>query len=256
MFFQLLLLVAGARYAAAQISISANCTAAILSVNSNAAAASCLSLGSLAGLATGGSPIDTIDQWLNTICPAAACSNSTLAFVVNTIVPGCPSELAAAGITDSASGLVPVVQAAYPTLREVACLKNGSTNCVTQTLTALQSSTNQTISISSITDAISNFSSLPVNVACTGCIKASYNIIAQNDPSEASNLQQPLQQKCGTSFTDGSTPSGIVESASTATSSSGSSNSAIPSTGGSLLSVMVGLGLASSVAISSALLVL
>jgi hypothetical protein len=236
MFFQLLAIATATGFAAA--SISENCTAAFLSISSNSAASACLSPTSLAGVVAGGnSAINSVDQWLDTICPAAPCSNSTLENVVNTIAGGCQSELAAANVTASTSELVTLVQEAYPTVRQVACLKDGNTNCVTETLTNLQSSTNQSISLTSIISAVSEFNNLPTSVACTSCIQASYNIVAEQQPSQASKVQQALQDKCGTSFTNGSTPSGVTESASTATAGTKSNSATQPTFGGILVAI-------------------
>jgi len=234
MFFHLLTIATATGFAAA--SISANCTVALLSISDNAAASACLSPSSLVGVAAGGnSAISSVDQWLNTICPAAPCSNSTLEEVVDTIAGGCQNELAAANVTASTSELVTLVQEAYLPVRQVACLKDGNTNCVTETLTNLQSYNNQSISLSSIISAVSEFNNLPTSVACTSCIKASYNIVAEEQPSQASKVQQALEDKCGTSFTNGSTPSGITESASTATAGSKSNSATQPALGGILV---------------------
>ncbi|KAF8633282.1 hypothetical protein AX17_004457 [Amanita inopinata Kibby_2008] len=124
MLSNLLILAAATGYVSAQLSVSANCSAALLTVNNDPGASACLSPLSLAGLATGSSnTVDVIDQWLDKICPAAPCSNSTLANVVNTIAGGCAKELSAAGITLPAATLVSIVQQAYPTVRQIACLK-------------------------------------------------------------------------------------------------------------------------------------
>ena len=42
---------------------------------------------------------------------------------------------------------------------------------------------------------------LPANVLCTACEQASYNIIVQQQPSVASDLQSAAQSKCGSNFT-------------------------------------------------------
>ncbi|KAK2463177.1 hypothetical protein APHAL10511_004832 [Amanita phalloides] len=222
------LLAVAAGYAAAQISgISTNCSSAFLVVSNDPSVSTCLSPITLAGLVTGGSgsAVNVIDQWVDKICPAAPCSNATLATVVNTIVAGCSSEIASLGITTSASQLVPIVQQGYPAVRQIVCLKDGSNNCITETLGNIQSATGQNITISSFLSVFTQAGNLPSNVTCTNCQKASYNIIAKQEPTIASSLQQTLQNKCGASFTDGTQPSGIAESASTA--SPATSNSAL-----------------------------
>ncbi|KAF8622728.1 hypothetical protein AX15_006819 [Amanita polypyramis BW_CC] len=247
-----------AGYTAAQISISANCSAALLVVNNDPGASACLSPSTLVGLATGsGSTVSVIDQWLGKICPVAACSNSTLASVVNTVAGGCSNELAAAGITAPASILVSIVQQGYPTVRQVACLKDGNTNCVTETLNNIQSSTGQTITISNIVSVVSQFNNLPTNVTCTNCVKAGYSTVKQQQPAWASGLQQPLQAKCGTSFTDGAQPSGIVESASTASPATSSKSAARADMMdlSSSIPVIASLALSSLVAFGSTILI-
>lgn len=88
----------------------------------------------MVGLITGGSgsAVGTIDQWLGKICPAAPCSNATLTTVVNTLVGGCSTELSNLGITTPASELLSVVEQYYPTVRQVACLKEYVTFNLTQ----------------------------------------------------------------------------------------------------------------------------
>ncbi|KAF8739267.1 hypothetical protein AX14_010243 [Amanita brunnescens Koide BX004] len=250
------ILLAAAGLAVAQIpGISANCSAALLVVTNDSGASACLSPTSLAGLITGGSgsEVNVIDQWLDKVCPAAPCSNATLATVVNTIVGGCSNELSTLGITTSASELVPIVQQFYPTVRQVACLKDGSTNCITEALDNIQTATGQNITLSNFLSVLDLSGNLPSNVTCTACEQASYNIIAQQQPSVASGIQSALQSKCGSSFTDGTQPSGIVEAASTASAGT-SSNSAAHMDLSSSIPVFVSLGLSSLVAFGSAIL--
>ncbi|KAF8345952.1 hypothetical protein F5887DRAFT_849951, partial [Amanita rubescens] len=207
-------------------SISTNCSAALLVVSNDSGASACLSPSSLAGLITGGSTVSVIDQWLGKICPAAPCSNATLSTVVNTIVGGCSNELATYGITTSASDLVPIVQQYYPTVRQIACLKDGNTNCITETLNNIQTATGQNITLSNFISVLSLAGNLPSNVTCTACEKAAYNIVAQQQPTLASSAQSALQSKCGADFTNGTQPSGIIESASTASAGTSSSSAA------------------------------
>jgi len=251
------ILIAATGLAAAQTpSISTNCSAALLVVNNDSGASACLSPSSLAGLITGGSTVSTIDQWLGKICPAAPCSNATLATVVNTIVGGCSNELATYGITDSASDLIPIVQKYYPTVRQIACLKDGNTNCITETLDNLQTATGQNITLSNFISVLSLDGSLPSNVTCTACAQAAYDILAQQQPSLASSVQSTFQSKCGADFTNGTHPTGVVESASTASAGT-SSNSAARVNAMDLsnsMPILVSLGLSSLFAFGSAVL--
>ncbi|PFH50896.1 hypothetical protein AMATHDRAFT_75286 [Amanita thiersii Skay4041] len=210
----------------AQTSLTPNCTAAFFAVSADADVAACLSPTTLTGIVAGGSSaISTIDKWLGQICPAAPCSNSTIEKVVTTLGNGCSSDLKNAGLDLPPATLVPLVQQFYPTVRQVACLKDGNTFCVTQTLNNIQSTSNSPLSINTVVSAVTQFDKLPNNVTCTNCIKASYNIIAQAVPELVSDLQQPLQDKCGASFVDHNTPSGITQTASNSSSASTSSSS-------------------------------
>jgi len=247
-------LFAAAGLAAAQTpSLSTNCSAALLVVSNDSGASACLSFSSLTGLITGGSTVSTIDQWLDKICPAAPCSNATLSTVVNTLVGGCSSELATYGITASASELVPIVQQYYPTVRQIACLKDGNTNCITETLDNIQTETGQNITLSNFISVLSLAGNFPSNVTCTACTQAAYDILAQQQPSLASSAQSALQSECGADFTNGTRPTGIVESASTASAGT-SSNSAARMELSSSMHILVSLGLSSLFAFGSAVL--
>jgi len=133
-------------------------------------------------------------------------------------------------ITASPSVLVTIVQQYYPTIRQIACLKDGNTNCLTETLGNLQTTTGQIITLPAFIDSVLCVTDdFPTSVTCTACIQASYDILAQQQPGLASVAQPALQSKCGSFFTDGSQPTNIVESASTATSSSSTASAATSS---------------------------
>ena len=116
------------------------------------------------------------------------------------------------------------MQAAYPTIRKVACLQQyvffarrivllsfshrdalsttTNTLCVTETLTNLQSAVG-TLSVENALNVVaklSSLTSLPQNVVCTNCIKESYNILSRELPSTVSDAAAPLQSQCGASF--------------------------------------------------------
>ncbi|KAF8200958.1 hypothetical protein BJ912DRAFT_947698 [Pholiota molesta] len=214
-------------------SLSTACTNTLAVIAQNPDAASCLSPGSLVSLATGGanaSVIPTINSWLTSVCGASACSNDTLAAVVQNVTSGCSTELSGLGLTSSvASSITPLVQQYYPTVRKVACLKDGSTNCITQTLTNVQNIVGN-LTISNIMQIIANPpSTIPTNVSCTDCIKAAYNVVNQDVPSLISGAAPSLQSQCGASFTDGTTPSNIVESLSTTSGSTKPTSAALGS---------------------------
>jgi len=232
MFFRHALLFAGAGLAVAQsLSLSSQCSSALLAI-AGSQQATCLDLALLAPLAvsnsTSTSIIPTINSWLTGVCGQPACTNDTLQTVVTNIISGCSSDLASLGLpTNDTSSVVTVVQAAYPTVRQVACLKDTSANtlCVTEELTDIQSATT-TLSIDNIVGLITQLMSgttinIPQNVTCSNCSKAAYTLVAQSFPSIASGEQSAVQSECGTAFTNGQMPSNIQETATNSTSSTG-----------------------------------
>lgn len=216
--------------AAQQFNLTPQCTASLTNIFSNPDVNQCLRPGALLGLLANGnsSVIGPINNWLNSLCPAPQCSNATIAGIVSNFTSGCPVEAAALGVNQDNSGAVAAaVQRFYPTVRRVVCLKDGNTNCVTQTLTNIEAVTG-TLTITRVGALLAGgwtSVTLPPNVTCTNCIKASYNILNQVDSDYFPNTT--LTETCGASFVDGKTPEGIVESA------SGSNNSGNSQQGGS-----------------------
>lgn len=148
---------------------------------------------------------------------------------------------------------------------------SGNTNCITETLTNIQNLVGN-LSLTNIEGLVA--SGFPSNVStndtssvlCTDCVKAAYNVINTDFPSLISSEQSTLQSQCGSSFTgkqiaircsfsetsdfstDGSAPSGIVETASNSSSSTSTgSNSAFGVYSGNVLfgtsaSILLALG--------------
>ncbi|KAF5370757.1 hypothetical protein D9758_001968 [Tetrapyrgos nigripes] len=197
--------------------LSEQCSSTLIQATTNSDVASCLSLGTLLPLATGSSNtsvVDPINNWLNSVCSAPVCTNETIAAFVNNVTAGCSSDLAALGVSSSdASSIIPTIQSAYPAVRQVACLQDGNTKCITQTLNNIQDMVGP-LSPSNVMNigASLGSSDIPSNVTCTNCIKEAYNIINQDFPGLLSDAQSDLQSQCGASFTDGQTPSGISQS--------------------------------------------
>ncbi|GLB40671.1 hypothetical protein LshimejAT787_0805420 [Lyophyllum shimeji] len=225
MYTRILTLSAVACLAAAQLNLSQACTNTLVSIASNPDVSACLNPSALLTIATDTSKsiVDPINNWLTGLCAAPACSNNTLAAIVANATNGCQAELAGLGFQASDAGAVTgIVQQYYPTARKVVCLKDGNTNCVTQTLTNLQTFINplsiQNI-ISTFTSSNSPFGngSLPTNLTCTNCIKAEYNTIDADVPGALGLWKTGAQQQCGAAFVDGTTPAGISQSASTKT---------------------------------------
>ncbi|KIJ67652.1 hypothetical protein HYDPIDRAFT_38135 [Hydnomerulius pinastri MD-312] len=257
MLFKPALLLAGAGLAAAQSlsGISSQCTSALTSV-AGSPDATCLNPSALVSLAVSSSSssiIPTVNSWLTGLCAAGPCSNATLQAVVTNVTTGCSAELQSLGLaTTDPTALVTAVETAYPTVRQVVCLKDTSTStlCVPELLTDIQSSTT-TLSINNIVGLITQLMSgqnisIPQNVSCSSCSKAAYTLVAQGFPSLVSGDQSAVQSECGASFTDGQMPSGIEETASNTTTTT--------TTGGAAaLSVSsLNVGAAMLVAVSSA----
>lgn len=224
-----LTLTALAAYVSAQ-SLSSGCTSALSSIAFNPEAAACLNPVALVSVISGNatqSVVPAINNWLTGLCGAAPCSNATIAAVVANVTTGCSTELSATGVTSSAvGGITTLIQQYYPTARKVLCLKDGSKNCITQTLENIEGVVG-TLSVTNIVQlALNPPTTLPANVTCTDCVKAAYNVIAADIPSITTDVAPALQSQCGASFADGKTPSNIVESAAQSSSASQSSAAA------------------------------
>lgn len=76
---------------------------------------------------------------------------------------------------------------------------SGNTNCVTQTLNNIQSTTGS-LSLSNIIGLTTKAPNLPANVTCTNCIKQAYNIINAAYPSLLASASSDLNTQCGASF--------------------------------------------------------
>ncbi|KAG6852868.1 hypothetical protein C0991_008478, partial [Blastosporella zonata] len=161
-----------------------------------------------------------VNNWLTGLCAAPVCSNDTLSAIVVNATAGCSTELASFGLSSSDNTAVTaLLQQYYPTARNALCLKDGSTNCITQILTNVQEITG-TISLSnavSLASASTDNATLPANVACTDCVKAIYNTVNTAIPGLFNS--DSVQETCGASFVDGTTPAGITEAASNSTQS-------------------------------------
>ena len=128
MFFRRALLLTGAGLALASdsLTLSSQCSSALLAVAGSPDAA-CLDFSILATLALSNSTtsvIPTVDSWLGGLCAQGPCSNATLEAVVTNITTGCSTDLASVGLnTTDPAAVVTAVETYYPTAREVVCLK-------------------------------------------------------------------------------------------------------------------------------------
>ncbi|KAF8893984.1 hypothetical protein BD779DRAFT_1467564 [Infundibulicybe gibba] len=231
-------------FTAAQL--SSGCTNTLTSIATNPDAASCLNLSALVPIFLGNSSssiIDPVNNWVNGVCSSAPCSNATLSSVATNITTGCALELSALGVSSAnASSLGPAIQQFYPTVRKIVCLKDSNTNCITQTLTNVQSIVG-TLSVTNIVGVVAKFGQvqLPANVTCTDCMKAAYNIIKTDVPDLVSDAASAVQSQCGASFVDGNTPANIGQAAAAPATTSSASGSVSPIYGGALVGIATSL---------------
>ncbi|KAI0940592.1 hypothetical protein AcW1_003748 [Taiwanofungus camphoratus] len=254
---------AGMQVVSAQ-SLSSQCQATLAQLVTSPET-KCLNAQSLVGIVVSGSNtsvISPVNSWLTGLCAQPACTNETLAAVVGNITNGCSSDLQSYGFSSgNSSELTSLVQTAYPTARQVACLadtSNSKTLCVTETLNNLQPYTG-TLTPSKVESLVSQIASgnvpnVPSNVTCTDCTKAALNIVNQNLPGViSSGTNSSITGQCGNSFVDGAQPSTITQTANTAiasSSSNGASSLAVS------MSSVLGITLSSLLAVSSALAIL
>jgi len=252
--FTPVILIAGAGFAAAQ-TLSTQCESGLAAI-AGSSEASCLNLNALVSLALSNSSstsvIPTVNTWLTGLCSTGACSNQTLSDVVTNITTSCATELQSIGAsTSNTAALITAVQEAYPTVRQIACLKDTSTStlCLTETLTGIQSATT-TLSLTNIVGLVTKLMSgqtisIPQNVTCSDCSKAAYTVAAQSFPSLVGDAQSTVSGECGADFVNGQMPTDVQETASNTTSTSATG-------GASALSVgSLNLGAALLVGVSS-----
>ncbi|OJT09268.1 hypothetical protein TRAPUB_14265 [Trametes pubescens] len=220
-------------------SLSTQCQAALATIVGNSDA-SCLNAQALIGLVvstsstTNTSIVPTVNSWLTGMCSRPACTNATLATVVSTVTSGCSTELGELGLSDvDSSSLTALVQSAYPTVRQVACLGDTSSNntlCVTETLNNLEPYTG-TLTVSNIEAVASQIvagtvPNVPSNVTCTDCTKAAFNLVEQNFNGLLSGFSSDVSTTCGSSFIDGTQPASVTQLASNSTASAAATSNA------------------------------
>jgi hypothetical protein len=154
--------------------------------------------------------------------------------VVTNLTDGCSTELSSLGISVSSiqSDVISVAQDVYPTIRQIACLQDDTTNqlCAVGTLNNISSAVGQ-LNISDITflnlftDAESLFANGVQNIVCSDCMKESFSIAKTNFPSIVADAEPEAQALCGASFLDGNLPSTVSQTANDAVFSTGSSSS-------------------------------
>ncbi|KAJ4001528.1 hypothetical protein F5050DRAFT_1874471 [Lentinula boryana] len=187
--------------------------------------AACLNPSALLSFVVGsnsGSIPSTVNTWLTGICSSGSCTNQSISNVVTNLTSGCSSELSSLGISTSSiqSQVISIAQEVYPTVRQVACLKDDTSNqlCAVETLDNLQSVVGQLnvtdLSVLNLfTDAETLFANGVQNIACTDCMKESFSIAKANFPSIVAQAEPDAQALCGASFLDGNLPSTVSQSA-------------------------------------------
>ncbi|KAK7692912.1 hypothetical protein QCA50_004550 [Cerrena zonata] len=254
----LTLVAAGAGYAQSINSLSTQCQATLASLVVSSENA-CLNPTDLVSIVTAGandSLVQPINNWLSGMCAQPQCTNQTLSDIVSNVTTGCASDLQSLGAGDvNAEEITNIVQMAYPTVRKVACLKDTSndTLCLTQTLTNVQSSIG-TLSKSEIQQLVSQISagqipSIPSSAYCTDCDKEALNIAKTDFPDLFnSNVQSAVSGQCSADFVDGATPSGVQQTANTATASA----NGLVNNGATMGQMPVGIAISAILTLSSA----
>ncbi|KAJ3887695.1 hypothetical protein GG344DRAFT_13558, partial [Lentinula edodes] len=159
-----------------------------------------------------GSIPSAVNTWLTDICSPGSCSNQSISNVVTNLTFGCSSELSSLGISMSfiQSEVISIAQEVYPTVREIACLKErvfdtSNQLCPVETLNNLQSvvgqlNVNDLSVLNLFADAETLFTNGVQNVACTDCMKESFSITKANFPSLVLQAEPDAQALCGASF--------------------------------------------------------
>ncbi|KAF7315553.1 hypothetical protein MIND_00070600 [Mycena indigotica] len=209
--FTAISLVAAAGVVTAQ-SLSTNCQNALKGVLASPDAL-CLNPSALLSFFVPNTSVPvTINKWLDGptgLCASGFCSNETLAAVVANVTNGCASDLGSVGASSAtAASITQVVQQVYPTVRQIACLKDNASNqlCVTETLKNLEDVAG-TLSLNDL-----NFASLfttvqkvimgAANLACTNCTKAAFALASQIQIPEFSRGVDGIDALCGSGFVE------------------------------------------------------
>ncbi|KAF8595312.1 hypothetical protein BDV93DRAFT_611476 [Ceratobasidium sp. AG-I] len=210
--------------------LSASCQTTVQSVLAGPAS-TCLGVSGLMGIATitaNQSIVAPVNDWLTSTCAQPACTNATIDSLFSNITSGCSSDLTAAEVTNGTlTDIKEYIDQWYPVAREVACLKdsnNSNAFCITTTLKALENYISQPLSLDAFGLALAFAGTdVPKNLTCTSCVQAAYALIRPrlNDANRGT-WDTFLGGQCGASYTNGTTPAGIIQSASTAPAGSSS----------------------------------
>ncbi|KAK1234191.1 hypothetical protein PQX77_002617 [Marasmius sp. AFHP31] len=222
----------------AQGQTNSGCSAALANAASNPDAAACFNPNLISGMlnSTGtgqASLVSQFNEWLTSVCSAPACSQDTLRNVYQNVWTACnldsddpnddrdrDDDRDDDDARDDARDADRRV-AEYGTFRKLACLRDTNNFCATSALNATQPRSGA-VTLGWIFEEIEDFyhlddqDRLQRDFSCTPCMKAAYNIVKADRPSEFdSDDERDLRAVCGDSFTDGANPDGISQSQST-----------------------------------------
>ncbi|RDB26402.1 hypothetical protein Hypma_006878 [Hypsizygus marmoreus] len=198
-------------------SYSIGCMTTLMNIGNNPEVAACLAPSSLLPVLIGAgngpeSVVSPVDTWLASMCASPACSSDTLTAVINNVTTGCSVEF---GLPQAQQSLDYVLKN-YRTIRKVVCLKDGQTNCATQTLKNIETLTG-TMSLNDddvVALATAGREGFPSNVTCTNCMKGAFTIFNQELPGFISKANAKYAtDTCGADFADGGIPPGLISSA-------------------------------------------
>lgn len=216
-------------------SISSQCQATLADIVLSSDG-QCLNAQALIGIlmsGTNSSLVSPINSWLTGLCAQPSCTNDTLSTVTTNLTAGCQAELGDFGFGNAtAPQLVSLVQTMYPTIREVVCLEDTTSNtlCITESLNSVQAA-NGPFTAATFTQLLQQLSgasmpNLPSSATCTDCSKQIFITLEQEFPGVmGSDAESSLNQMCGANFTDGQSPSDVRQTANGAVQSSNTSGS-------------------------------
>ncbi|TFL04837.1 hypothetical protein BDV98DRAFT_333297 [Pterulicium gracile] len=173
---------------------------------------------------------DILNTWLTGMCSVGSCSDAALDTLIGGIVNQCSGDLAAFGVSsDVTEKVVDIVKKAYPTAREIVCLKETTSGnfCAIEEVKraerAIRSADididNIDIDLANVTmitawnDLQSTFMSTIEGVTCTSCIKEAYNIANEGFPDLVPHSDVVFDAVCGPEFLDGAKPRDVVRTA-------------------------------------------
>jgi len=216
MMFRLTTIIALAGFVSAN-SYSIGCFNTLMSIGNNPDVANCLAPNLLLPILIGAgnsadSVVAPIDSWITGMCAQPACSDDVLNGIVNNVTSGCSAEFGLPQV----QATLKFVKQSYSTFRQAACLVDGQTNCITQTLKNMESAWGtMNLNDQNIAAITSGFNKgLPSSVLCTDCNKGAFTLIDTGIPGTLSDGNKAYVSKtCGADFINDGIPPGLYQSA-------------------------------------------